>query len=105
MKTQASTKPETYQVLGRTLRIHWDEQEVTREGIDGQETYWEANEAECEISDGRNVLIEKIIGSVYSTGAELAAINNKDSKPEDYVAYQSLRAKAKELADGWIIQK
>jgi predicted Mrr-cat superfamily restriction endonuclease len=102
MKTYASTQPESYQVLGNTLRIHWDAKEITRESMDGPQTQWEANEAVCDINDGRNALIEKIIGSVYSTGAELAAINNKDSKPDDYAEYQALRIKAKELADGWL---
>lgn len=103
MKTQSSTKPETYQILGRTLRIHWNEQQVTRDGMDGQPmTYWEANEAVCDVNDARDILIEKIIGSVYGVGAELATINNKDSKPDEYAAYQALRLKAKELANNWV---
>lgn len=103
MKSYSTTKPEAYQVLGSALRIHWDMVEMTREGMDGQpETQWESNEAVCSTTDDRHTLIERIIGSVYSTGAELAAINNKDSKPDEYAAYQALRIKAKELADGWL---
>ncbi|MDX1408411.1 MAG: hypothetical protein R3330_09765, partial [Saprospiraceae bacterium] len=63
------------------------------------ETYWTAEEALCRVSDTRNVLIEKIMASQYTTGAELAAINNGG---EDYEVYQAFRAQAKALADGWL---
>ena len=102
MKTYSSDQLDTYQVLGSTLRIHWGAQEITRDGTGGPETFWETNEAVCEINDGRNALIEKIIGSVYTTGAELAVINNKDIDPAAYAEYQDFRVQAKQLADGWL---
>jgi len=102
MKVQSTDQPEVYAVSGRELRIHWNIEEVTREGMDGEtETYWQASEALCQVSDTRDVLIEKIMASQYTTGAELAAINNGG---EDYDAYQAFRIQAKALADGWLSQ-
>jgi hypothetical protein len=37
-----------------------------------------------------------------SVGAETAAINNRESRPEEYVAYQNFRLLAKELANGLV---
>ena len=98
MKVYSSDKPETYAASGSELRIHWDMQEITV----GESTQWEANEALCNIYDTRGQIIEKIIGSVMDTGAEIAAINNRDTDPEEYAEYQAFRTLAKQLADGWV---
>ena len=50
----------------------------------------------------RSQIIEAIIGSVFTTGAEIAVINNQTSDPATYVAYQEFRVQAKQLADGWL---
>ena len=103
MKVYSNEQPEAYSASGNELRIRWDIQQVTKPDMEGNDQIiWEANEALCSVFDNRSSLIEKIIGSVMDTGAELAAINNKDDSPEDYADYQSLRALAKQLADGWI---
>lgn len=103
MKTQAGYQLQAYEVSGKDLRIHWEIEEKTKEGLEGVPiVYWEANEALCDVLDNRNQIIEKVIGSMYSTAEEFAAINNKDTKPEAYAAYQALRSKAKDLADGWL---
>ena len=104
MKVYSDTQLDTYQVIGKTLRIHWNAQEITREGIDTSETLWEANEAICQVDDDRSTLIEKIISSVYSVGAEIAKINNVANDPEGYEKYQEFRTQAKALADGWLNQ-
>lgn len=105
MKVWSGEKPEVYAVSGNELRIHWDIQEITKESMDGEpETFWEANEALCNRFDSRDTIIEKIIGSVMDTGAELAKINNRDTDPEEYEAYQAFRSLAKQLADGWFQQ-
>ena len=98
MKVYSTDKPETYAVSGSELRIHWDMQEI----INDETAQWEANEALCNIYDTRAQIIEKIIGSVMDTGAEIAKINNRDTDPEAYAEYQAFRALAKQLADGWI---
>jgi hypothetical protein len=101
MKIQAGYEPQTYEVSGTELRIHWNIEQKILEDIDGTtKTFWEANEALCDRNDNRNQMIEKIIGSVYSIPEEFATINNRDTKPDEYAAYQALRAQAKSLADG-----
>lgn len=94
MKIYSNTQPPVYQVIGQALRIHWDFGEEVIEG----ETIIFCQEAICNKADSRDTIIEKIMASEYTTGAELAAINNGG---EDYEAYQSFRANAKSLADGW----
>lgn len=102
MKVSSQEQLPTYQVIGSTLRIHWDAVQVTKETDMGIETYWEQFEAVCNILDSRNTIIESIVASVYTTGAELAAINNGG---EEYTNYQAFRQHAKDLADGWIAQR
>lgn len=100
MRTQASHEIQTYEVSEYELRIHWNIEQKTKEDIDGSTiTYWEANEALCDRRDSRSQIIEKIIGSVYTVGAEIAAIQNGGQAAEDH---QALRAQAKALADGWL---
>jgi hypothetical protein len=102
MKTYSDYEFQTYEVSGQDLRIHWDVKQVEVDGIDGITTRWEANEAVCQVDDTRSALIQKIIGSLYSFPAELAAINNKEESPSEYESYQAFRAEAKLLADGWL---
>jgi hypothetical protein len=54
------------------------------------------------VTANRNQIIEAVIATEYTTGAEFAAINNRDVAPDAYAAYQAFRATAKALADGWI---
>lgn len=103
MKTQSNDPIQPYDVSGQELRIHWNITEQAKEGVDGEPyTYWEADEALCGLHDSRSTLIEKIIATEYTTGRELATINNAQEKPDDYAEYQAFRAQAKALADGWL---
>ena len=100
MKVSSSSVLPTYQVLGNKLLIHWNEQVVMSTGMDGEPTTsYEYNEASAFVYDTRELLIEKIIGSVYTVGAEIAAIRNGGQDADDHHA---LRVQAKALADGWL---
>ena len=100
MKMQSNDELTTYQASGSDLRIHWNIEQKTKEGADGVPySYWEANEALCNVADAFGQLVAKIIGSVYDHGAEFAAINDGGEK---YAAYQAFRVQAKELASGWL---
>lgn len=89
---------------GLFIRIRWNEQMVQfpNQRHDGFITQYSYDEAVIEQGDSRSVIIEKIIGSQYTTGRELATINNQDTKPEDYAAYQAFRQTAKDLADEYL---
>ena len=102
MKIQAGYAIQPYEVSGQELRIHWNIEQKTRQDMQGTIVYWEANEALCGRNDTRSQIIETIIKAMYSTGAEIATINNKDTKPDEYANYQAFRAQAKQLADGWL---
>lgn len=103
MKVYSNEQPEVYSASGNELRIRWDIQEIIKPDMDGNDqTTWEANEALCSVFDNRSSLIEKIIGSVHTIGAEVALINNKDVDPSAYDAYQEFRELAKTLADNWL---
>lgn len=100
MKVYSDTKLPTYQVIGQSLLIHWDAQEVPAPSMnDEPRTQWVQNEALCNPADSYGQLVAKIIGSVYDYNAEFAAINDGGEK---YAEYQAFRAQAKALAQGWI---
>ena len=106
MKVYSNNKPEVYSASGNELRIRWGIQQVTTPDMEGEDqTAWEASEALCSVFDDRSSLIEKIIGSVHTHGAEIALINNKGIDPEAYSDYLALREVAKNLADNWFAKK
>jgi len=106
MKVYSSEQPEAYNASGNELRIRWDIQQVTKPDMEGNDqTTWEANEALCSVFDDRSTLIEKIIASVHTPGAEIALINNKEIDPSAYSDYQAFRDLAKNLADDWFASK
>jgi len=106
MKVYSQEQPDAYAVSGNELRVHWNITEVSKQDMDGNaETVWEANESLCNRFDDRATLIENIIGSVHTPGAEIALINNQVSQPEVYADYQAFRLQAKTLADGWLATK
>jgi len=96
---QANTKQTTYQPNGGILQIYWDEQEKQREIMDEMETYYQYRFCQVRVTANRAQIIEAIMATEYTTGAEFAAINNGGA---DYEAYQAFRATAKALADGWL---
>ena len=104
MKVQSTDQLPVYEVSGKELRIHFNAAQITKDGMDGPESYWQADEALCNVADTRNALIEKIIACRYSMAAELATINNQATDQAAYDAYQAFRVEAKALADGWLNQ-
>ena len=106
MKTSFDHQPSVFFVLGQTLYIRWNIQQVAVPRIDGATvTQWVADEAVANVADARSALIEKIIGSQYSVGAEIATINNAQTKPQEYADYQAFRVQTKALADQWLAQR
>ena len=103
MKAFFDTEPSAYEASGDELRIRWNIEEVAAPSMDDEpRTQWSANEAVCSTFDNRSALISGIIRSEYSVDDEFATINNQESKPDEYAAYQAFRAQAKSLADGWL---
>jgi len=102
MKVYSDTQLPTYQVIGQSLLIHWDAQQVPAPSFGEPRTQWEQNEAACDVADSYNQLVAKIIGSVYDYNAEFAAINDGGEK---YATYQAFRTQAKALANGWITKE
>jgi len=99
MRVNSDAKLPEYQVIGNTLRIHWNYEEVA--ATEDTPASWSCDEASVPKNASRGKIIEAIIATKYPTaGSELAAINNGGSEYEDY---QAFRAKAKSLADGWFL--
>ena len=99
MRVNSDTKLPEYQVIGSTLRIHWDYEEVP--ATEDTPAGWSCDEAVVPKTASRDKIIEAIIATKYPTfGSELAAINNGGAEYEDY---QAFRALAKSLADGWFV--
>jgi len=86
---------------GRVI-LRYNFESIAREDDTGaKKTFWQFEYIEASSSD-RAALIDAIIGSKYSKGAELAMINNKDLDADgaaEYDAYQAFRQKAKKIVD------
>jgi len=91
MKTYSKEKLEDYQVLGKILLIHWDHKETP--ATEETESGWGCEEVKVNVSDSRSTMIEKVMFSKYSTGAELAAINNGGVDKEEYLTFRVLAKK------------
>jgi len=99
---ESNDRQVTYQPSGGSLQIYWDEQEKHRETDEGTETYYKYRICTVPVTSNRGQIIEAIMATEYTTGAEFAAINNGG---EQYEAYQAFRATAKALADGWLARE
>lgn len=90
--------------FGRLIRIYWNEQMIQfpNQLHDGFITQYSYDTAEIQQGDSRSVIIETIIASQYTTGRELATINNQDVDPDSYAEYQAFRQTAKDLADEYL---
>ena len=99
-RTQSQVKMPTYELSGKELTIYWDEQELNRESVEGeQETVYSYAYCVASVFDNRDALIEKIMATQYPTyGSEVAAICNGG---EDAENHEAMRQTAKTLADGW----
>lgn len=98
MKTQSPTRLKTYQILGRKLRINFNE-EYTEE-TEESDAYYTYITAEVDKLAPRNVIIEAIMGSLYPTyGSEIAELN---SGADGFSRHEYNRCKAKVLADSWL---
>lgn len=99
MKVKSNTLFEKFNISGQELRVHWDiEEQLNLEEV----IEYVAEEALCLALDSREVIIQKIIGSKYSLSDELATINNRLEKPEEYAVYQEFRTLAKQLANEYV---
>lgn len=102
MKSYSKEQPEVYDVSGTELRINFNMNQIEVNGLEEPEIVWEFDQVLCNHKDNRSSIIEKIIASKYTVGAELATINNQANDPDAYAAYQAFRVLAKELADGYV---
>ena len=106
MITYSNTEPQPITIEKRQVRVTWNARQEPVNTLDGeQETQWVYNEAIFDVYDTREVIIRKIIASVHTIEDELALVNNRDEKPEEYAEYQELRTTAKSIADNWFIEK
>ena len=98
MKVTANEYPGLVLYLQGAMLINFNPEQITKEGMNGTETMYQYDQVKVSVSASRDQIIEAIMASRYTVGAELACINNKDAKPEDYEAYQAFRVQAKEIA-------
>jgi len=90
MKSHYNEIPTQTEMLGGKMIINFNVAEV--------ENGYSCDQVRVSENPTRSEVIEAVIGARYSTGAELATINNKDEKPAEYEAYQVFRIFAKGLA-------
>lgn len=98
--TQSPIELQTYQVMGRKLRINFNHKVETVTTDDSEEQIHVYTTACVDRLADRDTIIEAIMQTRYPTyGAELAAIQNGGTDATDH---QEIRTLAKQLADGWI---
>jgi hypothetical protein len=94
-RTTSQIKMPAYQVSGGEVTIFWDEQTEQRE----DEIVYSYAYCVVSVYDDRAAIIEKIMATQYTTGAEIAALSNGG---ESAAAHEAFRTEAKALADGWL---
>ena len=102
MKSNSDHIPLTTVKSNGLTQVRYDAVEVTRENPDGStKTSYDFSYVEVEGELTRSKIINAIITDVHSKDAEIALINNELASPgtEQYIAYQALRAHAKEIAN------
>lgn len=104
MKTHSNVSPETFVVSNGNLTINHSVTSYQKTDImtDTSYTEYEYYAATVPVDATRSMIIEAIIGSKMTAGAEVAIINNQTTRPEDYESYQEFRTMAKSLADEWL---
>jgi len=101
MLVKSDTRPEATELLQGKKLINFDIKEVEIKDENSEEARigFEYQQVKVSTSDTRGAIIEAIIATKYSAGAEIALTNDKDTKQDEYKAYQEFRATAKELAE------
>jgi len=99
MKVTANEYPGLVLYLQGAILISFNPEQIEKEGITGTETMYQYDQVKVAASASRDQIIEAVIASKYSTGAEFATINNKDTRPDEYSVYQSFRLQAKEIVN------
>lgn len=101
-ETHSPIEIETYQVMGRKLRVNFNHRVETVTTDESEEQVHVYTTACVDKLADRDAIIEAIIQTRYSSyGAELAAIQNGGA---DATAHQEMRSLAKQLADGWVTE-
>jgi len=99
-ETHSPVELQTYQVMGRKLRINFNHRVETVTTDESEEQIHVYTTACVDKLADRDTIIEAIMQTKYPTyGAELAAIQNGGAS---VTAHQEMRALAKQLADGWL---
>lgn len=98
MKAQYQTRPALTEKLQGSTLVNFNAVEVAKEDLTGSHTIWECDQVKVSGQPTKAEIIEAIMLTRYSTGAEIACINNKEDKPNEYAEYQEFRATAKYIA-------
>lgn len=111
MKIKSQNKLPLVQTHGRGFLISFDEAEITLSpspgtlpGADPQ-TGFEYEQCFVCGSPTRQEIIEAMIATRYTTGAEFAAINNAQEDPQGYDSYQQFRVLVKAgatIVESWL---
>jgi hypothetical protein len=101
MQFETDSKPNTYETSGQELRINFNVVEVEREEMNGaKRKVYRGEQVVVHTRATTQQIIETLIASKYTTGAEIA-LSRKDDTDTDKVAYMTFVAQAKSLASGY----
>lgn len=96
MKTQSPSALPTYERVGQKYRIHINETVIQNE--EG-ESFYMYDTCCVPLLATRSQRIEALIATKYTVTEEIATINNRHEKPDEYQKYQDFRGYCKQVAD------
>ena len=100
MLVKSDTRPEAVELLQESKLINFDIKEVEITDTESTDIRigFKYQQVKVGINDTRGTIVEAIIATRYSAGAEIALTNDKESKAVEYAEYQDFRLLAKSLA-------
>lgn len=101
MKGNSDNYPQIIEKSAGKTHVRYDIKETTQGDMDGESRVsYNFSYVEIDGELARGKIINAIIGDIHTKDTEIALINNEIANPgtSEYIEYQALRVKAKEIA-------
>jgi len=95
---QSTQEPQVSVKLQGKLLINFNVVQTPPDEDSNRDAGYKYDQVKVALNSTRGQIIEAIIGTKYSTGAEIALQADKDDKVDEYQAYQDMRTMAKQIA-------
>ena len=99
-KVRSTIEPNEVEFLQgkKIINFNIEEVDVEDEMTGSTHKEYQYEQVKVDVNANKHEIIEAIMASRYSIGAEIALLKDKDNKKEEYDVMEDFRAFAKELA-------